>query len=747
MWTMGCLISLWAQAQKKWDGGAGTMHWQDDANWYPDGAPLPADDVWLDNSRMEGSYRVLLPAGPVSTAVSALTIMPSSGVITLELPPGNTANPGLSIGGALSLHPQAIFINGSGASAGSGITVTGPLRIFNGGKYIHRTGRANASLIDRLQVDAATEKGMFEFDVPGTAGYTVSLTGNNFGSLCFRAAAAGGAKSYSGSGSGTLTVRGDLCVDTGVQLTSTLTADIVVSGNLILEGRLNLNPSTSGSVARSLRFTGRSALRGSGQLGMNGNFRAVDVSKAASLFLERDLVLGHASQSVVVRGELITSLRTVGGPGNFTLHDSATLWIGDPNGIFRSENLGNIRTALRQYSAKGIYVYQGTGRQQTGDGLPDSVSALGIQNEQGLALTRGLYVRDSLLLGLGRIHSTPVATLVLGSPVIRSPVNGYGRADEGHEGSFITGPLGLHLLPDSLMVAPVGSDTVFAPVRFRSRDPGREVLTLTYFREPAPGASPDIPGLSDREYWKLDRPLASRVEPAISLRPWSLGTDPLSRPTLAAKAAQWFLLPGPGTGSGYRWLQGDSLVKDVQAMAPALVREIIVLPLQLLHFGIREVPEGLRLSWEAEEQGKPLYYRILRSGDGLSFTEIGRLHSPGRGRASHQWLDTGPLSIGYYRLVMVGEGREIPGRVIRMERLRASARVYPNPASDRLNIFFPGSRSGYRIEIVSVYGNVCTKFVCYTATSEVRVGDLKKGVYLVRITDGNRLFTLPFFKD
>lgn len=723
------------------------MHWNDDANWYPDGVPPSSEDVVLDHSFVVGDYNVLLPSGNLSTTVHTLTILPSAGLITLEIPRGNTANPGFSVTAGISLHRNAVLINASGASAGSGLSVTGPLRILQGGRYIHRTTRSNASIIDRLEVDAATEKGIFEFDVPGTAGYTVSLTGNIFGSLHFRAAAAGGAKSYSGSGSGTLTIRGDLRVDTGVQLTSTLTADIVLGGGLMLEGRLNLSPSTAGSVARSLRFAGRSALQGAGLLTMNGNFRTVEVAKGASLTLERDLSLGQASQALVLRGELDAANRSVHGPGIFTLHDSATLRIGDPEGILRAGNSGNIRTAVRQYSARGIYIYQGSVRQQTGDGLPDTVSALGIQNEQGLDLTRGLWVRDSLLLGLGRIHSYPTATLALANSLIRSPRNAYGGADEGHEGSYVTGPLKLLLLPDIQMVAPVGADTVFAPLRFRNREQVMDTLTLSYLQEPPPGRTPDIPGLSDREHWKLDRPLTSLAELGISLRPWSLGPDSLFRPAMAVQTSGWSLLNGLGNGAGYRWFQGDSLVRDIRAIAPVQVRENILLPLGFLDVSVRDLQEGIQISWEAEEMGKTLYYRILRSGNGLRFTEIGRLHSSGRSRASHRWLDSAPLPLGYYRVIMIYEGREILGRIIRKELFGRSARVFPNPASDQLNIFFPGARSGYEVQIVSLSGNVCKKFVCHTAMSQVRVGDLNRGIYLVRITDKNGLVTLPFFKD
>ena len=170
---MGLFFAISADAQKFWDGGAGTKEWSDAANWLPDGVPIAMEDVILDHQWIIGNYTVTLPSGPVSVSVQSLKIVPSQGLIVLELPSTNTANPGFSLtrtSASLAIHAGGIFINASGASAGGGLLLAGSLSIHNGGKYIHRTARSNAALIDKLVQTAGTEKGIFEFDVPGTAG-------------------------------------------------------------------------------------------------------------------------------------------------------------------------------------------------------------------------------------------------------------------------------------------------------------------------------------------------------------------------------------------------------------------------------------------------------------------------------------------------------------------------------------------------------------------------------------------------
>ena len=299
-----CCMYL-AYGQKNWDGGGNDNNWSTAANWFPDGVPIPGEAVVLDNSLFSGSYTVLLPSGAVRVAVESLRILPAAGnSIMLQLPAGNTSVPGLEVSGSgesLELGSGATLRNSSGAVSGEVIRLTGSMRINNGARYLHNTPRGNATLIDKISTAAGTELGVFEFDVPGTAGYTVSLTGNTFGSLVFSASAAGGVKSYSGSGTSTLQINGNLTIRSGATLTSTLSANILLRGELDISGNLNLHPSTAGGTGRSIFFAGtNNIIKGNGNLSLNSNFRNMEVFSGSICTLERSVNLPQAGHTFLL---------------------------------------------------------------------------------------------------------------------------------------------------------------------------------------------------------------------------------------------------------------------------------------------------------------------------------------------------------------------------------------------------------------------------------------------------------------
>lgn len=750
---MGLFFAISADAQKFWDGGAGTKEWSDAANWQPDGVPLVMDEVILSHQWVIGDYSVVLPAGPSSVSIQSLQIVPSQGQIILELPSTNTANPGLSLTStsvSLAIQSSGIFINASGASAGSGLLLAGSLNIYNGGKYIHRTARSNAALIDRIAQTVGTEKGIFEFDVPGTAGYTVSLTGNTFGSLSFRAAAAGAPKSYSGSGSGTLTIRGDLLVDTNAQVTSTLTADLVLAGNLTVHGRLTLQPTTAGTVARSLRFIGpQASLSGNGVLIFGANFRNLDVARDATLQLQRNVSLTQPTHQLVCRGNLHFGGFQIDGPGAFILADTGKLFIQHPEGLSATLDQGPVRTLTRSFSSHASYIFHSTTAQVSGDGLPDSVSALGINNPEQLQILKNLYIRDSLLLLQGRIVSTLPHLLTLGPCKVLSPASRYGSANEGHEGSFIDGPVRLHLTKDKALLAPVGADTVFAPIRFTKTDPGDEFRILTYTPLPPSntGVQPPLLRISNREHWILDAPMVSAVRIDMSSRPWSASLSPLEKQRPAHLLSNWNAFAEPASQSGYHWLTSEDTLTGSSGFSIGVVEQAVILPLGFLQFTVREEMNGMLLVWEADENQQTLQYKILRSPDGIHFSEIGSLGSSGRSEVRHQWKDLSPPPTAYYKVLMRVGSSEISTKIIRKTSALGGAIIYPNPVKDVLNINFSFSSSTYEVEIVSLNGTVCKKFVCNTAILQVRVDDLKRGFYLFRLKNGTDWITLPLTKD
>lgn len=235
------LQSKFLHAQKKWDGGGGDNQWTTAANWTDDIVPVSTDDVLLDNIAIAGSYLVQLPN--LAVTINTLTITPAlSDSIKLLLPITNTVIPAFIItgSGGIVIYNRGIFINSSGGSPGVAIVVMDSVKIYNGGRFIHKTSNSHASYVSRLSRASGTEKGIFEFDVPGAASYTISLSGRTYGTFELSSTAAGGTKSYLSNGITTANIRGDFSIRSGVNYSLDFTGDLMVLGSFYINGNFNL---------------------------------------------------------------------------------------------------------------------------------------------------------------------------------------------------------------------------------------------------------------------------------------------------------------------------------------------------------------------------------------------------------------------------------------------------------------------------------------------------------------------------
>ena len=245
------LVAIPAFSQKKWDGGGGDNLWNNALNWADDQEPADGDAVVLDNSVVSGSYTVQLPAGTSAVTVKSIIILPSAGNnIELILPSTNTVVPALIITGpgyGLDIGNGGIFRNASGASSGTPASIADSIRIRNGGRYVHNTERAHASNVQVLSAAPGTEEGIMEFDVPDVSS-TISLSGRTFGRLILKAATVlGGALKYTAAGTNGVHIRSDLEIDAGVTCGLNFSDTIIVDGNFLNAGTLDL-----GNTARSV---------------------------------------------------------------------------------------------------------------------------------------------------------------------------------------------------------------------------------------------------------------------------------------------------------------------------------------------------------------------------------------------------------------------------------------------------------------------------------------------------------------
>ena len=267
----------------------------------------------------------------------------------------------------------------------------------------------------QLSTAPGTELGIFEFDAPAGGGYTVSLSGRNYGTLVFSAVAAGGPRTYTGNGAGDLTVRGDLILNSNATFSSTMTANINIAGNLMLSGNFDNSPGM-GATGRSIIFNGTSnqVISGLGNFTFNANFRNIEVNPAATVTLQRGIILSNPGNTFIINasGTLQMAAYVISGAGSFQLLTGGLLGIGSPDGITNAPALfGNVQTATRAFPSAAVYEYNGAVgvTQVTGNGLPASISGiLKINTKAGLGttgvtLTQTTIVTTELILLEGKL--------------------------------------------------------------------------------------------------------------------------------------------------------------------------------------------------------------------------------------------------------------------------------------------------------------------------------------------------------
>jgi hypothetical protein len=147
--------------------------------------------------------------------------------------------------------------------------------------------------------------------------------------------------------------------------------------------------------------------------------------------------------------------------------------------------------------------------------------------------------------------------------------------------------------------------------------------------------------------------------------------------------------------------------------------------------------DGIKLNWNIPNEGGVRSYSIERRTEPENnYTAINSVEAH-----TGVFTDLHPGAGGnYYRLKILYQDSYIYSNEIRVDWLRRSIVVYPNPANDQLHISVSSEQSSsYKIEMVNAGGQVIySTSVKNTRAATViynRSKSLQSGIYLIRITD------------
>ena len=771
------MLVLTANSQKKWDGGAGDSSWTSAANWHPDGVPVSGEDVLLDHSILDLDYEVRLPIGTNIISLNSLILRPGSGKsIRLVIPTGNKAAPALAITGpgeSLRIDSGAVLHNASGAPSGDPLQLTGWMRISNGGRYIHATPRANARLIDRLSTSPGTSTGVFEFDVPGASGYTVSLTGNTFGSLVFSAKEAGGLKSYSGSGSADLVIRGDLIVHTGAGLTSTLTANIRVDRHILIPGVLSLQPATAGS-------TGRSIILNSAQTGnleganiqWHQHFREIVIGAGHQTLMRSNLSISLSTQKlrVLENGFLSMDTHAVNGSGSLEVNAGAWIGIGHPAGIKADGATGNIRTGARSLHAGAHYIFDGNGDQQTGDGLPDTISTLRTDKPAGvLQLSKSIQVTQNLDLLRGIIITSDSCLLDFQGDKISNQPNAFGMDSCGSAAAFVDGPFRRRIYSSGKLRMPIGKNGIFNPIIFNRTGDGLLVCRASYTNGQAPMstdmADPNIYRINGAGYWTI------QIEQALKdtlLTPefgWSFSGDSLSRMRwMDSLRIVYRELSGGGwmmNGSSPTIIEhdlktgvvrGNQPIKTSAFIAAGMTGAAVGLPINEIKLSAQRIGKTSKLEWETIGHSDATRFFIKRNVHQLREDTLGTLavtHTLNKSRFFFVDKDPSP-GWNTYKVCAAETDKEntICSPIVSVYHPPSAVlRLFPVPAIDRLHWTLSEIPDAGWIRMIDANGRVISKQrISNAKEGHLDIRHFTPGIYHLQVPIGGTVIRRSFLK-
>ena len=137
---------------------------------------------------------------------------------------------------------------------------------------------------------------------------------------------------------------------------------------------------------------------------VQGSYRNVTIIGPNGVATLSGTLTVSGTLAVQTGGALVQNCQTINGTGNFDLQAGGTLAICDAAGITTSGATGAVQVGgSRTYSPLANYIYNGTVAQVTGNGLPGTVLAVGVQNAAGLTLSQALSLTQGLNLSLGNL--------------------------------------------------------------------------------------------------------------------------------------------------------------------------------------------------------------------------------------------------------------------------------------------------------------------------------------------------------
>ncbi|PBQ30859.1 hypothetical protein CNR22_03405 [Sphingobacteriaceae bacterium] len=166
------------------------------------------------------------------------------------------------------------------------------------------------------------------------------------------------------------------------------------------------------------------------------------------------------------------------------------------------------------------------------------------------------------------------------------------------------------------------------------------------------------------------------------------------------------------------------------------------LPVELLSFELGCENYKVNCKWSVASEKNNDYFLVERAVDGINFESVGYVKGAGTSnlRKNYFYADERPLNgLAYYRLKQKDfNGAEYiyPLRQVTCEGSGLGILIYPNPNSGTFIV--EGAKLFSDIEVIDLTGRVIYTQKNLLTKQEIKIANLKQGVYYVRISNSSQ---------
>jgi hypothetical protein len=391
---------------------------------------------------------------------------------------------------------------------------------------------------------------------------------------------------------------------------------------------------------------------------------------------------------------------------SFTLSGGGSLMTGNTAGIASyvpPVSTGSIQIQNSTFSSTANYTYNGTAAQITGifttTPTAKTVNNLTIDNTSttGVTLSQAESVAGVLTLTDGLLNTTTTKMIT---------VNNGGSTTGASNSSFVNGPI--TKIGEQAFTFPVGAaGTGYIPIGISAPSSTTDVFLAQYNRSSGAALGPitaaGLNHVSSCDYWTLNRTGGSTVNvtgywnansPCGGTYVNDLATLALAHfSSISNSWDRWSIsevLSGTTAAGSVTW-------NNVSTFSPFALSSTTLfdpLPITLVNFNAQWQTGGaVGLTWEVQEGLNINHFNIQRSADGVNWQTIGMLDASGSSSMAtdYSYTDAAPLpGQDYYRLELVDDaGNDTYSTVKVVSQSSGSGiTIFPNPASDHINISF-----------------------------------------------------------